>query len=275
MNAEESEMNDEQPEIPQDPPNRPIETPSIKSVPMIDPPEPAQGNDCFEKLEGAKSPVALLEAVLKTPKRLFTEILNGDLKAVSVGTLVLTVACLLVYGLITGCFSMGTQLWASPLKIALGTLISAFICLPSLYIFACLAQVEVRISEVVAFLLAMLSLVSIILLGLAPVLFVFTVSTESVIFMGIMHLLFWGIGIVFGIRFLVAMFRYLRGRSFGYLTLWTFIFTLVLLQMSTTLRPIIGESDHFLSREKRFFLVHWTNQISGKDRAERFESPSK
>ena len=37
-----------------------------------------------------------------------------------------------------GDFSGGTQLWAAPLKIAGGTLLTAAICLPSLYVLACL-----------------------------------------------------------------------------------------------------------------------------------------
>ena len=53
--------------------------------------------------------------------------------------LLITVVCSLVYGVVTGTFSGGTQLWAAPIKIAGGLLISAAICLPSLYIFTCLS----------------------------------------------------------------------------------------------------------------------------------------
>jgi hypothetical protein len=38
---------------------------------------------------------------------------------------------------------------------------------------------------------------------------------------------------------------------------WSGIFLLVTLQMTTSLRPIIGRSDDFLTSEKKFFLQHW------------------
>ena len=36
-----------------------------------------------------------------------------------------------------------------------------------------------------------------------------------------------------------------------------FIFLLVMLQMMTALRPIIGTTDTFLPPEKKFFVSHW------------------
>ncbi|MEZ5305226.1 MAG: hypothetical protein R3F11_31975 [Verrucomicrobiales bacterium] len=43
-----------------------------------------------------------------------------------------------------------------------------------------------------------------------------------------------------------------------------FLFALVTIQMTTTLRPILGKSDRFLTTEKKFFLVHWGEQIVGE-----------
>jgi heme/copper-type cytochrome/quinol oxidase subunit 1 len=47
------------------------------------------------------------------------------------------------------------------------------------------------------------------------------------------------------------------------LTIWSIVFLLVTLQMTTTLRPILGRSEVFLSQEKKFFLQHW-GESSGK-----------
>ena len=38
---------------------------------------------------------------------------------------------------------------------------------------------------------------------------------------------------------------------------WCFILLLTMVQMSTTLRPLVGTSPQFLTMEKKFFLVHW------------------
>ncbi len=39
------------------------------------------------------------------------------------------------------------------------------------------------------------------------------------------------------------------------------IFLLVCLQMTTALRPIIGTSEHWLPKEKKFFLAHWSENL--------------
>jgi hypothetical protein len=70
----------------------------------------------------------------------------------------------------------------------------------------------------------------------------------------------------------------------GHLNIWAIIFMLVTLQMTTTLRPIIGESESgkFLNlEEKRFFIPYWfevmegesTSTISRADRASEGASP--
>jgi hypothetical protein len=43
---------------------------------------------------------------------------------------------------------------------------------------------------------------------------------------------------------------------------WAIVFCLVTLQLSTSLRPILGRSEHFLQlNEKRFFLQHWVESM--------------
>jgi hypothetical protein len=55
----------------------------------------------------------------------------------------------------------------------------------------------------------------------------------------------------------------------GYLRIWIVIFTVVTLQMSTTLRPLIGTSPDLLPTEKRFFLQHWLEQFNDENMAVR------
>ena len=79
--------------------------------------------------------------------------------------------------------------------------------------------------------------------------------------MGFLHLMFWGIATVFGLRFLKAGFSHAQGRSDAGLNTWAFIFVLVVLQMTTALRPIVGTSDKFMTNEKKFFLSHWGDSM--------------
>ena len=77
--------------------------------------------------------------------------------------LFVSVVCSLIYGVVVGTFSGGTQLWAAPVKIAAGLMISALICLPSLYIFTCLSGSQARLVEVCGLLAGLLMLMTILL----------------------------------------------------------------------------------------------------------------
>jgi hypothetical protein len=146
----------------------------------------------------------------------------------------------------------------------LGTLLAILICLPSLYIFTCLGGIDVQLRSVCGAPFAAVCLSSILLIGFAPVAWIFSQSTDSIVFMGALHLLFWVIGIRFGLRLIDAMGRVLGAHSKGHLRIWSAIFILVCFQMTATLRPIISPSKTFLSAEKKFFLANWFDSINGK-----------
>jgi uncharacterized membrane protein len=90
--------------------------------------------------------------------------------------------------------------------------------------------------------------------------------------MGALHLIFWFIATIFGLRFVESGFSHSRARSNAGFHTWVIIFVLVVLQMTTALRPILGTSDTFLPKEKKFFLSYWSenlNQPWGKPSMER------
>ncbi len=173
-----------------------------------------------------------------------------------------------IYGLVVGTFSGGTQLWAAPAKIAGGLLASALICLPSLFIFATLGGATARLPEVFGILAGKMALTTILLIGFAPVAWVFSQSTESLAWMGALHLAFWAIAAFFGARFLHAAFGHLVKSGIG-IKVWTVIYLLVAVQMTTALRPILGTSEDFLPKEKKFFLVHWGDVIEEAAKAKK------
>jgi hypothetical protein len=173
------------------------------------------------------------------------------------GMIFIVVLLSLIYGVVVGTFSNGTQLWAAPAKIAGGLLVSALICLPSLYIFTCLSGSQARLAEICGLLAGMLLLTSILLIGFAPVAWLFSQSTDSVAWMGTLHLAFWFIATLFGLRFLDHAFTDSQARAKAGLNTWMLIFVLVVLQMTTALRPIVGTASTFLPREKKFFLAYW------------------
>jgi hypothetical protein len=158
------------------------------------------------------------------------------------------------------------QLWAAPTKIVLGLAVSGLMCLPSLYIFSCLAGLRASFTTLIGLQAAMLGLTALLLAGFTPVIWVFGQSTESVGFMGALTLLIWGVSGAFGLGILQKA-KTSYGTSGGaHLTVWLVVFTLVTLQMSTALRPIIGpgEKEPFLPTTKMFFLEHWGDALTGE-----------
>lgn len=234
------------------------ETPSV--------PPPLSKRDPFqsEPMTGETSPLLLLETLLKHPGRIIHELHCDQRPKLVAWSLVLALAGMAIYGVVVGSLSGGTQLWIAPAKLALGTLLSMLICLPSLYIFTCLGGIEVRIRTVAGALFASVCLSSLLLIGFAPVAWIFSQSTDSVAFMGALHLLFWMIGLLFGLRLIGAMSRFRGATESAHLKTWALIFIAVCLQMTTTLRPIVGHSEHFLPAEKQFFLTHWLESLGGK-----------
>jgi hypothetical protein len=220
-------------------------------------------NFVFEPMPDPKNPIGVLENLLKYPGRIVHEL--HQMRAVILGAWLLFfgIAGVAIYGIVVGAQSGGAQMWIAPAKLAIGTLLSALICLPSLYIFICLGGIDAQLRSVCGALFAAICLSSILLIGFAPVAWIFSQSTDSIVFMGTLHLLFWIIGIRFGLRLIDAMARFLSAGSRKHLRLWSFIFVLVCFQMTTALRPIIAPSKTFLPTEKKFFLANWVEAING------------
>lgn len=200
---------------------------------------------------------SVFENIIKHPGRIIHELRSGRSANVTVSLIVILLVTLSVYGLIVGSFSGSDQIWKAALKITFGAIASGCICIPSLYIFLCLAQVDCRLQEAFGFLLGVLTLTAILLIGFAPVAWVFTASTESIYFIGVLHLMCWACGTYFGIGFLTKAFKSISHKNKKYIHVWSWVFVLVTLQMTCALRPLLGTSDTFLPTEKRFFIMHW------------------
>jgi hypothetical protein len=208
--------------------------------------------------------LSAVEALLRQPRRVLYQLTQPGAGRLILFLWFLTLTCSLIYGLVVGSFSMGTQLWAAPLKVAVGLMVATVICLPSLYIFACLSGSQARLIEIIGLVFGLVTLLSVLLIGFAPVAWLFSQSTQSICWMGALHLIFCLVATIFGLRFLASGFACSRARSSGGLVTWAIIFILVLLQMTTALRPLVGKSDTFFPAEKKFFLKHWADCIDAK-----------
>jgi hypothetical protein len=235
-------------------PNQPPQLPP--QIPPAKPAPPQLGDDPAERV-AITGVVSAIESILRQPRRVMFQLREPGAGKVIGALVVIAVICSLIYGVIVGSFSGGDQWWAAPVKTCAGLLISAVICLPSLYIFASLSGSQARLTEIAGLVAGLLALMTVLLIGFAPVAWLFSQSTDSIVWMGFLHLLFCFIATAFGLRFLNAGFAQSKAKSNAGFNTWVIIFLLVLLQMTTALRPLLGTSPTFLPTEKKFFLTHW------------------
>jgi hypothetical protein len=249
------------PPIPQTPP-----TDFLRNWKGYEPPpsrhEPALGEEAGDTI-AVGGPLGVIDALLRHPRRVVYRLRQAAPEPVVCMLLVAAAAMIAVYGAVVGSFSGGPQWWAAPAKVVAGFSITAAICLPSLYIFSCLGGSNARLAEVAGVLAGALALSTLLLIGFAPVAWIFSQSTESIAMMGFLHLLFWLVAVRFGLRFLLSSFRHFGLKSEVGLQTWIVIFLLVSLQMTAALRPLVGPAtpDHFLPKEKKFFVQHWLDSI--------------
>ena len=234
------------------------------SLPPSAPNNPPLGQSAVEQVP-ITGLIASIEAILRQPRRVLFQLRQANSGSLIAVLLIIASVAGAIYGVIVGTFSGGDQLWAAPAKIVTGLLVSAFICLPSLYIFSCLGGSQARLVEVCGLVAGLLALMTVLLIGFAPVAWVFSQSTEDVTAMGALHLLFWLIAVYFGLRFLYVGFGHFGDKPGGGLKVWMAIFVLVMFQMTTTLRPIVGQADTLLPAEKKFFLSHWLQCLKMQD----------
>jgi hypothetical protein len=205
-----------------------------------------------------RSLFGLADALLRAPERAMAALSRQRFGLLQL--LFLVLAFVSVSGVVLASFSGGWQYLAVPLKFAIVVIAGPLLCLPSLYIFSCLSESKSSVRDVALALGSGLGVQALLLCGLAPVAWVFSQSTNSVAFMGALYLVMYLVSSAFGLgltRRLLAQ----DGVRVGNYWLWQILFMVVVLQLSTTLRPIVGPFDGIVPREKLFFAVHWLKSL--------------
>jgi len=238
---------------PIDPQDEDVATP----VPPLEPSPP-------EELGPMNGLFDWITALLRQPTSVADNLLNDKGPTGTNVFMWVFLICHAAYGLIMGLFSGDAQLYLVPLKMVLGTTVCALICFPSLFIFSCLSGAKVAPGKVFSILVGGLAVCSLLLMGFLPVSFIFTFSAESVPFMGLVHLGVWLVSIAFACRYIrkSLLLGVPQGNNFFYI--WNIVMILTLLQMSTTLRPMLGpqeENQPVVSAKKKFFMVHWGDAL--------------
>ncbi len=199
----------------------------------------------------------IFEGLLRRPKEL-VPVLDRCGGQVALRLAGIALVSLSAFGFVLGCFARHEQLWAAPAKIIIGMIFASLICYPSLYIFSTLAGSRFSPRLLAVCLTGAMALMGLLLLGFAPAVWIFVESSTSFGFIGFLTLAVWVISLLFGVRFLMNCARQQGSTQTGPLLVWAMVFILVTLQLSTSLRPILGRSEKFLTLdEKKFFIQHW------------------
>lgn len=246
-------------------PNEPIAVNEATPPPLAPPEEPIPDKPGIRDL---------FEALLRRPAELARHS-ACDENSTMLRFGLIAVISILVFGFVLGTFAYGDQLWAAPVKLGGGLLFAGLICFPSFYIFSSLAGSRASASKMASLLGGMLALAGLLLLGFAPALWIFAQGTASFGFMGFLAIASWLIALLFAFKFLRTAMGETGASQKAPLVVWYVIFLLVTLQLSTSLRPILGTSDDLLTTEKKFFLQHWGETMGetlGETKEEKKES---
>ena len=210
----------------------------------------------------------IVAALLKTPEKL-SDALASDKGLLTSSLTFLAVAgvCHAIFGFAVGLFAGGDIAVMDFVKAPLVAIGSLFICFPSLYVFACVSGSPLSISQTLALGSSCIAMVGFLLIGLAPVVWLFAVSTASLPFMVILILLVWLIAMSFAARYVGKLKANTLFQRQSGIKVWFLILAIVTLQMATCMRPMLGTSERgWLTTEKKFFLSHFGSAFKARSK---------
>jgi hypothetical protein len=152
-------------------------------------------------------------------------------------------------------------------KVPLVALCSLLLCFPSLYVFTCVAGSPLTLSQTFVLGCSCLAMIGLILVGLAPVAWLFAVSTENLAFVTLLTFLIWLVSIGFAARYVEKLKAHPFFQRQAGIKLWFLILILVTLQMATCMRPMLSQGKAgWWTSEKQFFLSHFGQALEQGNR---------
>ena len=129
---------------------------------------------------------SLLKAPIKVAETIALQ--RKGLVSAAASLLAVAIVCHAVFGFAVGLFGGWSVALMDVVKAPLVAVCSLLLCFPSLYVFACVAGSPLSIPQAVALGCSCLAMVGLLLVGLAPVAWLFAASTESLPFFVILTL---------------------------------------------------------------------------------------
>jgi len=151
---------------------------------------------------------------------------------------VATLAGAACYGLAAGFFQGGAEMLVSALKVPLIVAAAALLCLPSFVVFHLLSGSERTVAALARTVVAFAAVAALFLAALTPIGWLFSVTSRSLSFLVVFHLVIWGVALGFGLRHLFAALPGAPSR--GISVLWSILFWLVSVQLCVYLGPVLA-----------------------------------
>ena len=174
---------------------------------------------------------------------------------------------LALYGAIIGSTHSVLQTVSSAIKLPALYLLTLLICLPTLYFMDVVLGSKRTFGQYLALLLASVSMMSVMLFGLAPVTLFFRLSIDDYWFFLLLNIIFLGFTGVVGIKFFYSSMMNLIDKEklgqavknrYKLITGWLFLFGFVGSQLAWTLRPFVGTPEEpfalFREIESNFYI---------------------
>lgn len=203
-------------------------------------------------------------------RQTFLEEIHAGIKLKSkISAMLLSSFCFFaLYGAIIGAFHSPIQVLSSAIKLPTLYLITLIVCLPTLYIFNALFGSKKTLLQHMAYLLAAISVISILLCGFAPVTLFFLITVNDYSFFLLLNVAIFGLTGILGVSFLYQVmrpvadddnFQNVKIRT-NILRFWLGLYGFVGSQLGWTLRPFFGSPGEFVlfrDREGTFFTGVW------------------
>ena len=202
-------------------------------------------------------------ALLKNPRRLADAIADRqNLPASIAALLAVGLAGHAAFGLAVGLYSGWAVAAMNAVKMPLAGAGALLLCFPSLYVFSCVAGAPLSVPQAVALGSAGFAMVGLVLFALAPVAWLFAVSTANLPFVALLAFLLWLVALGFAARFADKLGANPLFRRRAGVNLWLCILALATLQMATCLRPMLARPDQgWRDSGKLFFLSHFAQTL--------------
>ena len=192
--------------------------------------------------------LAVIETILRNRFHFFVEIRDGiGLKEKTRAMLISSLIFLAIYGAVMGSSASLWQALSSAVKLPLLFVATLLICSPTLYFFNVLYGSNQSLTQNVALMLTAITVTSVLLLSLAPIVVFFLLTTSGYQFFKMLNVAFFAICGIVGVGFLSQGMRIVsaageegvRARRWV-MWLWVLVYGFVGSQMAWTLRPFIG-----------------------------------